>query len=224
MTHAKKLKREIRARSAKTGESYTAARRQILLARRKPEKPASKPAISDASIAKATGHGLDYWFGVLDAFNTPPKGHTAMAAHLNEEHGVRGWHSQMITVVYERARGLRTMNQSCDGDFQVSLSKAVAGSVSQVVSALRGGGWLDGVDPELSRAFPKSAAVVVRDPNTAKLRYKWGASIIDMRITAKKGGSTVAVGNMKLADAAEVEKRRSQWRGALESLKAFLAK
>lgn len=228
MTHAKKLKKEIRARAAKTGESYTAARRHVLFARDKhaapAPPPASKPEIGDASVVKATGRGLDHWFAVLDAFGAPTKGHTASAAHLRKDHSIRGWYAQMITVLYERARGLRSLNQSCDGDFQVGVSKAVHAAVHEVMEALREGRWLNGVDPELARAFPKRANLVMKGEKYAKLRYKWDQSTIEIRITPKKGGSTIVADNMKLADASQVERRRSQWRRALEALRAFLTK
>lgn len=220
MTHAKKLKREIRARALKTGESYTTARRHVLLARVK--KPAPKPAIADAKVVKATGRGLDHWFAVLDAFGAPAKGHTASAAHLLKDHGVRGWWAQMVTVLYERARGRRVANQSCAGDFQVGVSKGINASMGEVVSALEDGRWLEGVDPELAKAFPKPATVVVRDAKLAKLRYRWGKSTVQISITARKGGCTVVADNMKLAGPDQVERRRTQWRGALAALRAAL--
>jgi hypothetical protein len=228
MTHAKKLKKEIRARAARTGESYTAARRHVLNAREKkvapPAAPATQPLISDASIVKATGRGLDHWFAVLDRFDAVAKGHTASAAHLNEDHGVRGWYSQMITVQYERARGKRSRNQSCAGDFQVGVSKTVDAAVHEVIEAVRDGRWLEGVDPELARAFPKPATLVMRGEKYARLRYKWDGTAIEIRVTPKKGGSTIVADNTKLADAAQVERRRAQWRGALAALRAYLAK
>src|SRR5689334_8842714 len=52
MTQQKKLKKAVRARSQKTGESYTAARRHVVLARAKkaesPKQPAAPPAPSAA--------------------------------------------------------------------------------------------------------------------------------------------------------------------------------
>ena len=221
MTHAKKLKKEIRARALKTGESYTTARRHVLLAR---TKPAVKPAIADDKVVKATGHGLDHWFKVLDRFDALGKGHTAAAAHLLEDHKLRGWWAQMVTVAYERARGKRVRNQSCAGDFQVGVSKAINASVDEVVAALKEGRWLLDADPELSQAFPRPATVRVRDTNLAVLRYRWGASTVQISVSARKGGSTVVADNMKLAGTPEVEKRRKQWREALESLRAFLVK
>lgn len=103
MTQLKKLKKSIRSRSEKTGESYTAARRQVLLARDKaepakspetaavtpPPPPAPPPSptatavkgsVSDESARKKTGHGHDHWFAVLDEFGAAAKGHTAAAA------------------------------------------------------------------------------------------------------------------------------------------------
>ena len=227
MTHAKKLKKEIRARASRTGESYTAARMHVLARKgsgASPPGPAKKSVISDASAVKATGRGFDHWFAVLDAFGAPAKGHTASAAHLRMDHGVRGWHAQMITVAYERSRGLRSLNQSCTGEFQVGVSKAVAGTVEDVVAAMRGKGWLEGADPELARAWPDPAPWTMKRPGDAKLRFKWGAGAVEIRVTAKKNGATVVVDNMKLADATHVERRRSQWRAALEKLRGRFAK
>ncbi|HEX7779978.1 MAG TPA: hypothetical protein VF424_12085 [Vicinamibacterales bacterium] len=62
-----------------------------------------------------TGRGLDHWFEVLDRFGAVEKGHTAAARHLYDAHGVDGWYAQGITVAYERARGVRGVNQRRDG-------------------------------------------------------------------------------------------------------------
>jgi hypothetical protein len=226
MTHAKKLKKEIRARASKTGESYTAARKHVLAARAAPIQPRARArsVLGEASAVKATGRGFDHWFAVLDAFGAPAKGHTASAAHLQEDHGVRGWHAQMITVAYERTRGLRSPNQSCTGEFQVGVSKAVASTVDDIVAAMRGRGWLDGADPELARAYPDPAPWTVNRAGGAKLRFRWGEGAVEIRVTPKKNGATVVADTLKLADAAQVERRRSQWRAALEKLRGRLAK
>ena len=254
MTEAKKLKQTIRDRSRKTGESYTAARRQVLegrakrapravparVARANPPRPApvarpktapDRPAIGDAAIVKKTGHGYDHWFAVLDAFDVKAKGHAAAAAHLNQDHGLPGWHCQMITVAYERARGLRAVNQSCAGDFQVSVSKTVPASVSAVAKAFdeasARASWLRGADDELARALSaalsetKGKRVTVKDARNARLRYSWDGTTVEIRITATpKGGASVVADNTKLGSAEEVTTRRGVWREALESLKA----
>ena len=122
MTQDKKLKRQIRERAARKGESYATARRQVLRDRAKrkaapldpkaraaTQKAGSAGAVSDAKAIEKTGHGLAHWYGVLDAFDAAKKGHTMAARHLREDHKVPPWYSQGITVAYERARGLRAV-------------------------------------------------------------------------------------------------------------------
>jgi hypothetical protein len=256
MTEAKKFKQAIRARSHKTGESYTAARRQLLEsratappktvsargARPSPPQPASagmpktasnRLAISDAAIVKKTGQGYDHWFAVLDAFEAKAKGHAASANHLYEDHGVPGWYCQMIAVAYERTRGLRAVNQTCGGDFQVSVSKTVRASVSDVVDAFDGAAqrasWLRSADEGLARALsaafvgPKGKRVKVKDARNARLRYPWNGTSVEIRIAAtQSGGASVVADNTKLASASAVAERRALWRVALDSLKAHL--
>jgi hypothetical protein len=241
MTQQKKLKKAIRARSEKTGESYTSARRQVLLAREKPAevpepppapKPPAKGGISNESVLKKTGHDLDYWFGVLDAFGAATLGHTAAAAHLYNEHGVPGWHAQGITVAYERARGLRKVNQACDGKYQVSVSKTVPATVAEVVDALESAGrraaWLQGADPGLFRALEaaftgaKPREVKTKGSDLAWLRFPWDGTV-EIRITGKPRGASVVASNENLADPDLVEQRRAQWRVALEGLQRHLA-
>jgi hypothetical protein len=235
MTQAKKLKRKIRARSRKTGESYAAARRQLLSARTAPA-PSSAPRaargqLNEAAALKTTGHGLAHWFAVLDAFGAASKGHTAAARHLRDAHGLPGWHSQGITVAYERARGLRAPNQASSGTFRVSVSRAVSASVAEVAAAIREArrrrAWLRGADPGLARALNAALAggVKVRDAGHARLRYRWDGTLVEIHVIPKPGGrSSVTASNTKLRGPGQVEERRSQWKPVLDALKAQLAR
>jgi hypothetical protein len=256
MTQARKLKKVIRSRAAKTGESYTSARRQVLAARARRAAPAAAPepktptpsapepaakrsrargVAGEAAVRAKTGHGLDHWFAVLDAFDARAKGHTASARHLFEEHGVPGWHCQMITVEYERARGLRALNQSCEGDFQVGVSRTVPCTVARVAQALgdrrQRAQWLRGADPGLARAVEAAFAgasargVVMAKPDLAKLRFRWDASTVDIYVYGKPGGkASVTAQNTKLADAEAVAQRRAAWTAALDALRAQLTR
>ena len=76
----------------------------------------TRGSVTDAKSREKTGHGLDHWFALLDRFGGVEKGHSALARHLYDDHGVPGWYSQGITVAYERARGARLLNQRMSGD------------------------------------------------------------------------------------------------------------
>jgi hypothetical protein len=260
MTLQKKLKKTIRARSEKTGESYTAARRQVLLAREKktatpepappavqeppiaqpvqetPAPPAKSPSrgqVTDEVSRKKTGHGLDHWFAVLDEFGAAAKGHTAAAAHLYKDHGVPGWYSQGITVAYERTRGLRDVNQSCTGSFQVSVSKTVPAPVSEVIDALRNperrAAWLQDADPALVQALEaaftgdKPREVKTKGDNYAWLRFPWDGATVVIYVNGKPKGASVVADNSNLPNSDLIEQRRAQWKVALAGLHRYLA-
>jgi hypothetical protein len=250
MTRARALKQVIRARAAKTGERYTAARRHVLSDLQRttpPDRPRPVPvsaprtaapantkgSVSDATSLAKTGHGLDHWFGVLDRFGAVEKGHTAAARHLYEAHTVDGWSAQGITVAYERARGVRVLNQRCDGEYEVSVSKVVTASTADVIRAFtdtrRRRRWSGGVDPELVRTIstaidsPSSKGFVVRPDGQARFRYKWGATTVQLYVLPKAGGKVSLVAtNTKLPAAATVEERRGQWRLALGAIARLL--
>lgn len=242
MTSQKKLKQAIRARAKKTGESYTAARRRILQARAKraqpavpPPTPATKPRspISDASVVARTGRDLAHWFTVLDAFDARRMGHTAAAKHLHERHGVPGWHAQGITVAYERARGLRAVNQRLDGRFEISVSKVVAAPMERVADVLarpaERAAWLRGCDPAIQKALrdalsgERPRTVTVRAGKDAYIRFRMDRMTIEIRAIAKAGGRASVVATvLKIPTAETKEAQRAAWRRALEALKSHL--
>lgn len=262
MTRARSLKQTIRARAAKTGERYTAARRHVLaqLAANPPEPnrrasqlfpaeaiaapaqlegprasaaPPTKGGVTDEKAREKTGHGLDHWFALLDRFGGIDKGHSALARHLHDDHGVPGWYAQGITVGYERARGARALNQRMSGDYEVSVTKMVNGDTEAVVRAFTASRqrakWLSAADPGLSAALTtalkakSSKGFIVRDDGMGRYRYKWGTTTVQFYLIPKgEGRTSVVVTHLKLADAEAVEKSRVAWRAALASLAGVL--
>jgi hypothetical protein len=256
MTRARALKTAIRTRALKTGERYTTARRHVLkalkfkvgdaegLPRHKQGLPprdegfprqaavgavSAKGSVSDAKSREKTGHGLDHWFGVLDRFGAVEKGHTAAARHLYDVHGVDGWYAQGITVAYERARGVRTVNQRCDGEYEVSASKVVTAETPRVIAALsqkrQRVKWAAAADQALVAALaaaldaPSSKGFIVRPDGQARVRYKWDGTTVELRLTPKPGGKTsLVVQHMKLPSADSVETRRAEWRAAFQAI------
>jgi hypothetical protein len=253
MTRARALKQSIRARAAKTGERYTTARRHVLAQMKLVEKPegnsrgnpkglpppaiaqtkvaSTRGAISDAAVIKKTGKDLAHWYGVLDRFGAVEQGHTAAARHLFEEHGVPGWYTQGITVSYERARGVRAVNQRCDGDFEVSASKVMTTDAKTFVKAFtdarQRAKWTKDVDAGLAKALTsgvsdkKSKGFVIRPDGMARFRYKWDGTTVQLYAYPKAGGKlNVTVQHTKLANGDAVEPCRKQWKAALAALAA----
>ena len=245
MTRARALKQVIRARAAKTGEHYTTARRHILrelnekapAARVAPVAPVAPGApakttrggMSDAASLKKTGKDLAHWFGVLDRFGAVEKGHSAAARHLNADHGVDGWYSQGITVAYERERGVRAVNQRCDGEYEVSVSKVMNATARQVVKAFSDartrGAWITEADAKLANALAKgvndtkSKGFVIRPDGQGRFRYKWDDTTVQLYLIPKsKEKISVVVTQMKLPSAGSVEMQRGQWKTALALL------
>ena len=70
MTTQKTFKRRVRDRMAKTGESYTAARRQLIAAGDQPDPgtPTYETVVSDEKMLEATGRRHEEWFAILDAW------------------------------------------------------------------------------------------------------------------------------------------------------------
>ena len=156
-------------------------------------------------------------------------GHSALARHLYDNHGVPGWYAQGITVAYERARGVRVLNQRLSGDFEVSVTKTVGGDTRTVVRAFadpkRRARWLGSADPDLAATL--SAALtgktsrdfVVRADGMGRFRYRWNTTTVQFYLLPKGADRTsVVVTHMKLPDAAALEARRAQWRAALAAL------
>ena len=241
MTRARALKQIIRDRAAKTGERYTAARRHVLAQRSTPalqhsstSAPVPKGALSEEKITEKTGHGFAYWFDVLDHFGAVEKGHTKAARHLYADHKVPGWYAQGITVTYERARGLRAVNQRVDGTYEMSASKVInaptAEIVKTIVSKRHRRSWLIDVDPGLAKALTAaidaktSKGFTIRADGLGTFRYKWGTTTVQWYVTpTATGKKSVVVANGKLAGPEMLEERRKLWRTALQALAAQFA-
>lgn len=237
MTTAKKLKREARARAAKTGESYATARLQLIQSRDKDRAQRTRAAAGAARSAKAngtvsetmcierTGHGFDHWFAVLDRFGAAKHGHAASAKHLRQEHRVSAWYCQAITVSYERARGLRQVNQLCSGEFACSVSRVLPVDFATALKAVARQGqrakWLtdDAAEEALSHTRFRTK------DDAATVRFDWLGAVVELRISGRDDGrSSVAVDMRKLPDKPTMDRRRAQWRATLDGLRTHLAR
>ena len=233
MTKDKARKRAIRARMAKTGERYAAARhyhldQHLLPPTETPAEPepapaelpprAAKPGMSDAAIARGTGKTWDEWLGLLDAWGAAGRTHPEIARHLADEHGLSGWWAQSVTVGYERARGRRAVHERPDG-FSVNASKTFPVPVARLFAAFVEEGardeWLE----------PETLRIRTTQPHrSARFDVLGDGTRLHVYITAK--GETKATAQLqheKLPAEEDVETRRAFWKERLDRLAAALA-
>lgn len=221
MTVQKSFKRLVRARMAKTGESYTAARAQLLAGVHTASSDHEIPwlACSDERIRERTGRGWEGWFDLLDSGGAESMSHTEITKRVAELLGIHplGWDAQAVATSFERSRGMRAVGERTGRDGLVAtVSKTIAASAEQVFMAFadpsRRAGWLPDIElTERTVTKPKAARYDVGD----------GTSRLFVTVDAKgPEKSTIVVEQSRLADTAEREARKAYWRNALATLKA----
>jgi hypothetical protein len=226
MTSQKDFKRLVRGRMEKTGESYTAARSQLLRKRsapaaspatkaKRPSPPidTSKAGMSDTALQAKTGRTWAEWVAVLDAAGAAQMTHRDIARYLHDEHSVPEWWTQMVTVGYERVRGLRDVGQRRGGAYETNKSKTIGVPVAQLFDAFldsrRRRKWLGAVDLEIRKASANKT-----------LRITWDdATNVEVYFVAKgTGKSQVAIQHRKIASKSRAEELKRFWTEKLDAL------
>ena len=219
MPKQKDLKRLIRARMKKTGESYTAARAHLVgSAPPLPDDYEKVAGMSDDAVRSATGRSWPEWAAFLDAQDAAAWEHRRIAAHVHEHGGdVSGWWAQMVTVAYERFRGLRDPGQRRGGGYDVNRSRTVGVPVADLWAAFadeeRRAAWLD--DDEL--VFHHLA-----EPKSIRGRYPDGTKV-DVYFTSKgEEKSSVSIQHRDHPDRDAADAARAIWGERLDRLKTLL--
>ncbi len=228
----KDLKRLIRARMQKTGEAYTAARRQLLS--RKPNSSpvtaslaAASPApadfarlagMSDSAVKAKTGCDWGRWVYALDRAGASAWSHREIAAHVQKSYKLPGWWSQTVTVGYERIKGLRAIGQRRDGGFEASKSKTFQLPVSKLYRAFR--------DARLRGRWLPDAAPTVRTATKDKsLRLTWpDGTRVEANFSSKgRGRAQVQLQHGVFADKASATRAKKLWEERLKELERWSA-
>jgi hypothetical protein len=165
MSKSKDLKRRVRERMAKTGESYTAARAN-LIARNAPPLPADYAELagkSDDVLAAKTGRAWPEWVRELDAVGAASMPHGEIAARVAERID-SGWWAQTVAVGYERIRGLREVGQRRDGTYEIGKSRTFRVPTSQLYRAF--------VDPDVRRRW-LDVDLVIRKASERYIHITW---------------------------------------------------
>jgi uncharacterized protein YndB with AHSA1/START domain len=222
MPTQKLFKRRVRARMAKTGESYTTARTHVAAQRQRAAAapldlaPALELA-SDSKVMQATGKGWEAWIDILDRWGAADRRHPEIAEYLVAQHDVPGWYAQSITNGYERVRGMRIKHQQSTG-FTIYASRTVAVPLEMLFHAFMDDAtrtvWLRDGTMSLRSSQPKKVA-----------RFDWADGASRVMVTFEEKGpsrSTAYVAHERLPDASDAEAAKAAWRERLAALKAFL--
>jgi hypothetical protein len=220
MTEHRSFKRLVRARMAKTGESYTAARAMLLRAEEPDATEVVRLATSDDTIRRRTGRGWEKWFEILDEWGAAERTHREIARWVAAQQGVDplAWNAQAVVSSYERARGLRAVGEKEDG-FAITASRTAPVAVRRLYEAF--------VDPSLRERWLPDGELTERTATEPKsARFDWGDSGTRVNVTFLAKGeskSTVALEHRRLADAEEADRMKAFWRRRLTTLTEMLA-
>jgi uncharacterized protein YndB with AHSA1/START domain len=173
--------------------------------------------VGSEAVLKATGRAWDEWLKALDRAGAKTMPHKDIALLLSRKFSVPDWWSQMVTVGYEQARGLRKVGQKADG-FSTNASKTVRIPLDKLYTA-----WSE--PRQRSRWLPDAPIEVRRATDGKSIRMTWtaGGSNVVVGFYAKGADkSMVALEHSKLPTATAATRQKHYWGDALGRLKALL--
>jgi hypothetical protein len=175
------------------------------------------PRLSDEAVSAKTGKVWKEWFSLLDKAGAQKLTHRQIAELLSSKHGVPPWWSQMVTVTYEQAKGLREKHEKPEG-YQISVSRTVATPLATLYKSFANEktrkSWLEEEGLTVRKATPnKTMRVTWKDEKTG----------LDIYFSSKDSRkSQVVVQHNKLADAKAAARMKTYWSKALDRLKTHL--
>jgi len=223
MPRQKDLKRVVRTRMSKTGESYTAARAQVLRRKLTVVPPLPEPdylkltGYRDETVLEKTGRTWKDWVDYLDAAGAKDQPHGEIARLVYARGGISGWWSQMVSVGYERIRGLRAIGQRRSGSWEAKKSKTFPVPVAVLFDAF--------AKPRVRAKWLTGAKYTVRKASAPKsMRITWeDGSSVELWFMAKgEAKSSVAVQHVKLPSKEEADRLRSYWSDRFDALAEML--
>ena len=173
-----------------------------------------KTMMTDAAIKAKTGKDWAGWFAALDKAGAARLDHRGIARLAGEKMGAGDWYGQMVAVSYERAHGLRVTNQKCDGEFSVSVTRVMKAPLTRLYAV---------ATAEPKTWFPKGDFMESSRIKDKYWRGKWKSGRLDLGFYAKgPGKAQIALQSNKLSGAAAVEKERSLWKKAIDTLQGMV--
>lgn len=229
-TATPRKKAAVKKKAAATAKKKSPARKTVAK-KAAAKKPAVKKAggkktggaryngIGDEAVKTKTGKTWGEWIASLDALGAAKMAHKEIARLVNEKFKVGDWWSQMVTVGYEQAKGLRAVHQKADG-FAVNVSRVIAVPVEKVFEA-----WHDA--RERLSWLGETAHEIRKATANKSIRITWTdtkpPSNVDVNFYDKgKGKSQVQIEHAKLSGAEAVKMMKNFWAERVEKLRERL--
>jgi len=174
----------------------------------------------DEAIRNATGKDWNEWLQLLDASGAANSGldhQRIWELAMQSLPDAAGWWGQMVSVGYERARGMREKHETCAGDFHATLSKTLPVPLFAAFAA-----W---ADETLRRSWLDAPGLDFTKLNAGKnIRARWpNGALLDIRFNATAPDKCqIVVDTMKLADAEAVKEAKAFWQAQFDRLTGYL--
>jgi uncharacterized protein YndB with AHSA1/START domain len=216
MPKQKDLKRVVRTRMQKTGESYTTARLYLVKKNETPEPDyAALAGMSDDAVQARTGRGWRDWVALLDAAKCAEMPHREIARYVSSL-GTPDWWSQTVTVGYERIRGLRAIGQRRGGGYEASKSRTFAVPLEKLYKAFS-------TARLRARWLPDDVEVRGSSVNKRMRLRMADDTVVEINFTGKTAEkSAVAIQHTKLPDRAAVDEKKAWWSERFDALAEVL--
>lgn len=167
---------------------------------------------SDIAVKNKTGRNWQEWCALLDSEGADKLTHQQIVGIVHDKYEGGRWWSQMLTVGYERLRGLRTEGQSRDGSFNASASKTLAVDAATAHSFF--------CSDEKRRLWLDAEIVVKTATSPKSVRMSWlDGTPVNVWITAKGDAKcSVALEHCGLPTKEAAIEAKEFWKGALENV------
>lgn len=180
-------------------------------------KHIEKRSMSDEAVKSKTGKVWSEWFAILDRTGAQKMSHKDIAIWLSEKQGVGDWWCQMVTVEYEKARGLRALHQKADG-FAVGASKTINAPVAVLYRAF--------ADARARKKWlPDGKMKITTATENKSLRIAWadGTRVSVYFYPKGEAKTQVTIQHEKLANAKAASSMKSYWAAGLSRLAASMS-
>jgi|SRR5690349_8703297 len=179
--------------------------------------------ISSEAVQEATGKTWKEWLNILDLIEANKMKHADIAAWIFNKRLANGWWSQMVTVGYEQARGMREKHQitgpTGKRSYGVNVTVTVNAPIKQLYKAV--------ADVKLRKAWLREKIEVSSTTKEKYLRGTWddGKTKVSFGFYFKgKDKSQVVIEHSKLDSMQQVEEKKKFWKDRLGKLKGQLEK